>query len=360
MSSDNDQTASVQMRYVQAPARVSSSLALLVIGAGILIIGLLSLIAAAYLVEWLGLDHTDQLAITLLYVATVCGSCGGWGVFAHLMQWGKQMERIPGARLRHRRLSLLKRNNRLHRCHPRLEFQAALLTPFRTSGRIWRAVSPLPAGSTMAVGFPLEYQFARPVPNEIGFEPIEMDEPNDQMRALLEMNLAAGGIAYAEKIEPPKVSKLARNSQSRRRKPTPSDLLWLLAAIGFSLWIWQARGTFPFFYFFMMTSGFALSHARSLVDPRRWWLVPGGIVYREARSWRKKMKVGMVTPENSPLFVHYEEGYALVRVNTMTLRIGCPDWTGWCVMAAWMSTAARPTKEEVLAFFGPDAEWEGN
>ena len=355
MSSDNDQTAPVQVRYVQAPARISSDLFLNVLMLGIIAFGILGALVASYLVRYLDQREYSEL----IYLGSFAGSCGPWTWYCLRRQWLRQMKSAPGRLTRHRRLKRLSRQDGLKRRNPKFTLQRALLSPFGTNGAIWRVFERFVPGNAFAVSFPADKSFPRPTAVGIPFEPVQIDEPNEQLKSLLVMTLESSGIDSAGELQPPKLSKAGKVAQRRKRKPKGGDYIGLFVLIAYFVFVAQLGRGFPYAMVVGALLGIGIRYGPMLADPRRWWLVPGGIVYREARSWRKNMKVGMVTPENSPLFVHYEEGYALVRVNTMTLRIGCPDWTGWCVLAAWISTAARPTKEEILAFFGPDAEWEG-
>lgn len=361
MSSDNDQTAPVQVRYVQAPAHYSPNVNWIGVSTGIVTAGLICGIGARYVINWTGLDHDDWLGILFYYVLAISVGGGLWGAYRHRAQWNEELGKAPGSRLRRRRLKLLARRNRLTHRKPRFALQWALLEHYRFNGDAWRVAASRDAGAAIAANFPPEYRFPRPVVHDHGFEPIEIDDPSEQMRGLMDMTFAAGGVDFPEPFDPPASSNAARAIQDRKRKPKSKDLMLHVSVLVIAIYLFLlVAPSFHWEFLLLVVISLAGRFGPSLADPRRWWLVPGSIVYREARSWRKKMQVGMVTPENSPLFVHYEEGYALVRVNTMTLRIGCPDWTGWCVLAAWISTAARPTKEEILAFFGPDAEWEGS
>ena len=89
---------------------------------------------------------------------------------------------------------------------------------------------------------------------------------------------------------------------------------------------------------------------------RSWWLVPGGLLLRENHPLRGTTKVGLVDRMTASLFIEVGER-AFVYQAGKKYVIRCPGRQTDALLAAWLSPARTPTKDEVLAFFGPDAEW---
>ncbi|MND08002.1 hypothetical protein D3C83_303520 [compost metagenome] len=59
------------------------------------------------------------------------------------------------------------------------------------------------------------------------------------------------------------------------------------------------------------------------------------------------------------LVINPGAGSGVVAFRERAMVLNFSPRAGLCLLAAWSSVAARPTKEEILAFFGPDAEWSG-
>ena len=89
-----------------------------------------------------------------------------------------------------------------------------------------------------------------------------------------------------------------------------------------------------------------------LVAERKWWLVPGGLVYREYRVWRSRLRAGFIKPFDTPLIVDVRSGIAFVRRRRNFLGLRCPNLASWVLVAAWLSRARPPTVEEIEAFLG--------
>lgn len=95
----------------------------------------------------------------------------------------------------------------------------------------------------------------------------------------------------------------------------------------------------------------------SFIGERRWWLVPGGVIVREHRLWRRTMRAGLVRPQDTSIFVDFRTATALFLLNGSACMIRLyKGESAWAFIAGWISTARPPTDEEVLAFLGRDAK----
>jgi hypothetical protein len=79
---------------------------------------------------------------------------------------------------------------------------------------------------------------------------------------------------------------------------------------------------------------------------RTWFIVPGGVVLREDHIWSRRTRLGMATPDDSPLIADHRTGEALVMLDGRARKILCPA-TLPLLVAAWQSTARLPTLEEI-------------
>ncbi len=96
--------------------------------------------------------------------------------------------------------------------------------------------------------------------------------------------------------------------------------------------------------------------------PTRWWLVPGGIIVSRRKRLASSQQVGLVTRNQSPLYLTesaFDRDNARTIAHVMTKEgpiklTGLPEVAG-IVLAGWRSMASTPSREEILAFIGPDA-----
>jgi FtsH-binding integral membrane protein len=110
----------------------------------------------------------------------------------------------------------------------------------------------------------------------------------------------------------------------------------------------------------MMVGGMALalfvSRARGGSRHWSWWLVPGALMFRNNQLLRHRTSVGLI--DRSSAFVIIEAGMRIhIYEGEKEHELRCTGRQADAFLAAWLSPARTPTKEEVLAFFGPDAEW---
>ena len=100
-------------------------------------------------------------------------------------------------------------------------------------------------------------------------------------------------------------------------------------------------------------------------ERRRWWLVPGGVIMSQRKRWSSSQKISFVTRQQTPMFLTES---AFDRRNATTIAYvlssrgptqlkALPQVAG-IILAGWRSNAPTPTREEVLAFVGPDAVYD--
>ena len=117
---------------------------------------------------------------------------------------------------------------------------------------------------------------------------------------------------------------------------------WLRGGRWLSLFALGALAAFPFLL--------------SLIWERRSWIIPGGIVLREHRFGWRTSRVSVFGPESTPLLVDLGESSVSLCAGDRLLTLkGDDELVLFAILAAWASTARRPSREELLAFVGPDA-----
>jgi len=254
------------------------------------------------------------------------------------------------------RLRLLLSNPAAKQRLPHRKVEHFLLGLAGTEHKLERILPGLPPGTVVAVNSPSDLRI-RVSANDIFFEPMPVNELPD----------------LESESEWPDIELKSQRSVLKPEGKSPGFRGDLRALGGIVFWLyilllpvlavaklggWGGAGLWKPIGFLVV--GFALHLVSREVAGRRWWLVPGGMIFRDHRSWRRTTRVGMVTAESSPLIVHVGADFGVVMHQGRAVRFDVPESAGWCVVAAWISTAPRPTRKEILAFFGPDAEWEGS
>ena len=200
--------------------------------------------------------------------------------------------------------------------------------------------------------------FPRHVPTDARFEPIDLEQDNERLAWLGDQVWEAAQQTYPLNqtdvdIEPSAL--LIRDKLGVLVK-------WLFGIVGCLGLAYMAYSTvrFPastdaylFCGFFLLMVLLALG---GLLADSTWWLVPGGLVFRRRRAWRRNVQVRLITPAESSLIV-VAGGGAFVLDRGRLRGFNYPHWCDWALIAGWMSTAPTPSRDEILAFVGPDAEW---
>lgn len=348
---------SLHVRRIWVPEGTHSTLALFLLALGIVVsFGLFTGISLAVIDLFRAEGKDSGSSVVLVIIAMLVGTAGlvAW-VTVYARTRRKLAVRTKMSRMA--RLQKLLRRQDFGIRLPHRKLEGDLLARGWTTGRISKAIDGTKDRIAIMVNGPTLCAFPRPMATSLGFEPVPLEDSGERLLDLLASNMwEQGGSREVRSSRETMQSKRSRRNLREALGPIRGVLGVVIIACLVLEAIFSRGEDLIFAALFIVSVG--LLYFWPEVMGRQWYLVPGGLVFREYRSWRKVSRVGLVTPDNSPLLVHYAESYALVRVRGRFVRFECPDWSGWCVLAAWISTAARPTREEILAFFGADAEWE--
>lgn len=352
MSSDTRQAVAPGVRWIWVPERSMSGNASFAMAAGFVFLFFFGyfLSSGIYRAALAPAKETTAQIILGLSIGLVLGI--GWmPLFLRL----RAMHQVAPYRWRIDRLRWLLSNPAASERLPHRIVEHFLLGPGGTEHKLERILVGLPTGTVVAINASQALRFHLPA-NDTFFEPIAVDELHDEG---FESEWPDIRLDSQRNLLKPEGKWPALSGEARKLN---GMILWfniflivvlLIAYLGG----WGGSGHWK--PISILVAVLTLNFVSKDVAGRRWWLVPGGMVFRDHRSWRSTTRVGMVTAERSPLIVHLGADFGVVRHQGRAVRFDVPDSAGWCVLAAWMSTATRPTKEEILAFFGPDAEWEG-
>jgi hypothetical protein len=209
-----------------------------------------------------------------------------------------------------------------------------------------------------------------PVADAVPFEPIALTEPNEPLRALLRRSYLECDLSAALRETGGRTARLRIAGWLRKWQSgsTPGatfrrTAVLVAAALVLCLPFLAINQPGARSVLLLLIGMVVLAVLPRLVTGRTWWLVPGGVAYRDHRLWRKGVKVGLVTRQHASMVLDMA-GTAYFPGGKRPLRCWWsrePQARSVCIaaalLAAWVSTARTPTREEVLAFMGPDAEW---
>jgi hypothetical protein len=366
-----------RVRFVHAPQLTLGAGAGLLILLGaisvwlvtfVLLLGLLDRVESSILPA--GADVPAALSIVALVVALT-----GPALFAVWVD-GVRRRRIMGrTRVRHDRLTRLAGRKGADQRLPhigvelayRRQDERAFQRPRGLTDELRQVLTQCGPGWTIVVRRGRTTFPPLPTPTDAGFEPLNVAEPSEQLDSLLRTS-------YAEPDLPGDLRFRTDGSWSRTAPATRrwrslaarAGLVARWAAFAFMLYIMlHPRNTPGGGDYRIVVVGFLLlTLLAGLAAGRTWWLVPGGVVYRDHRLWRKGVRVGLITRRDSSVIIDLSgQAYFAWRD-----RLVAYAWGGQkpaqragasaALLAAWLSRARIPTREEVLAFMGPDAVWD--
>ena len=193
-----------------------------------------------------------------------------------------------------------------------------------------------------------------PAANAIHFEPIDIAHDAQGLTAVFTMNLEQQGL-----IAPPHPSEAHERHTPKAREHLRSISGFLRRRWGMVLWCllllllyprnWIYVVAFPVACFIV---GLIIAWLMLLFREQTWWLVPGGLICREFRFWRRGVEIKRFTPADTPMFINARKGWGFVLDQGRPIKFPCPQTTSWVIAAGWISTARTPSLNEVRAFLG--------
>lgn len=205
-------------------------------------------------------------------------------------------------------------------------------------------------------------QTPRPAVTATPFEPTDIAQDSEHMAWLMVMNLEQQGYKSEMQGESnlrrsPTVREQFRGLRAALRRWGGLGWYVLLAYLAYRWW----AGGQPYHVFFAVGVLFiAVSRLQPLFSERRWWIVPGGLVCREFHFWRRGLRLGVFTPEDTPLLVDARSGRGYLLDDGRVRSFPCPQWISWVVVAAWISQARRRTLDELRSFAGMQGAGSGS
>jgi hypothetical protein len=188
-----------------------------------------------------------------------------------------------------------------------------------------------------------------PASNEIPFEPMDLAEDGDALRRLITANLERQGVEE-EPEQGPSVNPGVNPPEYGACLVVHVMLICGLVRVASGSF---ARGlNFAAILLVFIAAILLWRAAAPLLRETKWWLVPGGLVLREFRLWRRSVDVRLFTPETTPLFMDARSGIGVLLDGDRPVIVPCRGRMAWVIAAGWISRARTPSLSEVRAFAG--------
>jgi hypothetical protein len=179
------------------------------------------------------------------------------------------------------------------------------------------------------------------MPIDVPFEPLDFASDSEQLQGLMESNVpiqkSDAQLEEGDTLSP------AEHSADQHLSARQIIFRILTGTVGFGLLGYQmfrfiARPNAVTALTFAGVVGLlTFASMWRLVVERRWWLVPGGLVYREVRAWRKEIGVRRITPDDSSLLLDWRSNTGLVLDRGKPCWFPCNAASASVVVAGWIS-----------------------
>lgn len=184
-------------------------------------------------------------------------------------------------------------------------------------------------------------------PSDNHFEPIELNDDADKL-----LHYVNGEIELAEEDEEENPKRRFFSLQ-RVKSLTFSAIFYgfaffFFARIVFNLiysptaWLWMIG---------LVGGVIIVPILGRLLIEKKWWIFPGGLMRRVDAIGRGPI-VHNFRPDSCPLIIDFRNEFAAVMDGQRVFRIPVVQQAQLAILAAWTSTARRPTCEELCSFLG--------
>lgn len=208
--------------------------------------------------------------------------------------------------------------------------------------RIRALIRECAAGQVFVIIDPRERTFPLPQPTALHFEPIALHSDIDEA-----VRLCHASFDGAE--QPPDVESEAPAKFTWRDLKAAAGALLPLAclagAVGWALWLAIARHQFS--WMLIVLGPVVAVFLLKLLAERQWWIVPGGLAFREDYIWRRTLNIQLLTAPQSTICIDLCNDRILVAHGVRTLSIRSADLMCHAVLAGWISQARTPTEAEI-------------
>jgi hypothetical protein len=187
---------------------------------------------------------------------------------------------------------------------------------------------------------------------DVQFEPVPVTDDSEELQLLVRQNFESGGISAFD-FEGPVADNGIRARLQRWISSPFGKLIREIALAGLlgkvlfhSDWCTGALLSFGLLSWVYANSG--------LVVTDDWWIVPGGLAYREQRPWKRHVHIQLFAGKTTPLLLNLREFKAQVHDGNATRTCSLTGLSAWLLIASWTSVLRSPTSDELSAVLNSD------
>jgi len=229
-------------------------------------------------------------------------------------------------------------------------FHRSVFPPPRRKLR--RLLKTLPKNTSILTNGPKHVDAALPAPSDTFFEPAGIHEESEYMDIIR--------LGYDEMMPYPDTDEDHSENRKGRRAPIS---FWIrriggmiTSLMGMAWFLWSLiLGIYDKDYLFiiMCIYGMLIFLGICMIPlfyANQWWLIPGGIIGREYRLWKKRLNIRIIRASQAASFYDMcqKKLYITHAGRVITLSLQPIQYLAFLV--GWFSTARPPSEEEIRSF----------
>lgn len=290
----------------------------------------------------------------------VLGGAIGPVVLIAAREWYLIHRRMNHPPVRGRRLQLLLQDADRAQRFPHRQVERLVRRHPTSRRRLLRLAKILPPGTLVVVNGPRLYgAVPRPCGAVVPFEPIDIHSDDERLGWLLIQDFKAQDFDIEwieEQEETPRPSLRTRLEWSRQVVFAWAAMLFWVGWLVYSVYRIATRpfdGVSAFFLLVLALASWAI--VAPLFWERRWWVIPAGLMLRDARAWRGQQNVWLFAASSCVLLVDLGSSRAVVSNGRRSFGFASEPQVLGAAISAWLTRARQPSMAELLSFAGPGA-----
>ncbi len=215
-----------------------------------------------------------------------------------------------------------------------------------------RLLKTLPKGTNLLTSGTKRVTITLPIPSDVFFEPADVREATECMDIIrLGYNkMMQGTDTNEEHTENTKGRRTPISFWMRRIGGTIMSLLgiaWLIGQVIIGLYNKDHIYTISWFVWVVVILG---QYWLNIFYLNQWWLIPGGIIGREYRLWRKHLNIRIIRAPQTVSFYDMHRKQLHIAYDNQGIDIPLDPIQYHAFLVGWLSTARSPSEEEILSF----------
>lgn len=225
-----------------------------------------------------------------------------------------------------------------------------IFTP--TSRKLPRLLKTLPKGTNILTSGTKRVTITLPIPSDVFFEPADVREATECMDIIR--------LGYNKMMQGTDTNEEHTQNMKGRRAPisfwmrriggtimSVIGIAWLVGNMVLGLYKKDHAYTIICIIWSVAILG---QYWLQIFYANQWWLIPGGIIGREYRLWKKRLNIRIIRASQAASFydMYQQKMYITHAGRVITLSLQLIQYLAFLV--GWFSTARTPSEEEIRSF----------